>query len=668
MKRSLALALALVLLVGCGAPATTLAPQEPIAAAPPTATLVPSATPTQAATAEEPVVTATAPAAEATLTPTPTATPEPPAWTSHSNLDDVNDLLEASDGRIWAATSGGVVVWDLAAASHTLLRVEDGLPANDARAIAQTPDGAIWIGTSAGLARIEEGRVVGHLGSAVLGSADVQALLVDRDGRLWVGTQGAGAVRYDGESWQPLHFATSQQANNVYSLYEDGEGRIWFGGMGLARLAGDDWQVFTDKAVAGRGVLAIAADGIEADGGDQLWFGTAFDLVGYDGQTFTTHNFPGQALHTVRAIWRDGQERLWLGTEKGGAWIVDGRQWRQLTAADGLPVTAVRRFTTLHDGRLLLATDQGIYEQLRDGWRAYQVGGGPAGNDIRALLLDMDGVLWAAARGRPLSAYNDASWQEVGRPGEPRPMNVSALAQTPDGLVWAAEPGKGLWQVQGDTSRLLTERQGIASAQITGLAVDAAGALWVATLKGLSVWDGAEWRTYTTRQGLPANELALVAAGGNAAGQGIVWVAGIKGEVARYDGASWAIFGPGDGLPALRPASMAASGDGVVLGYGASRSTERQLAIYDGANWELLTPADGLPDGDPIALLDDQGWLWVGTSGHGLTRYADGVWSVWPSSGGPASGQVHALATDGQGVLWMGTSAGITRLDTALLD
>ena len=58
----------------------------------------------------------------------------------------------------------------------------------------------------------------------------------------------------------------------------------------------------------------------------------------------------------------------------------------------------------------------------------------------------------------------------------------------------------------------------------------------------------------------------------------------------------------------------------------------------------------------------------MGTSGHGLTRYADGVWSVWPSSEGPASGQVAALATDGQGVLWMGTSAGITRLDTALLD
>jgi len=668
MKRTIALLLTIILLSACGRQTPTVTPQQPLTATAelaPTvasaATLMPMVQPTEATAESTATVTVAAP--ESNLAPTIEPTREPVAWTSHSNLDDVNDLLETNDGRIWAATSGGVVVWNLASGSHTTLRVEDGLPANDARALAQTPDGAIWIGTSAGLARYEEERVVGHLGTAVLGSADIQALLADRQGRLWVGTLGAGAILYNGETWQPLHFSTEAWANNVYSLYEDALGRVWFGGMGLARLDGETWQVFTDKSVTGNGVLAI-----EATGDGQLWLGTAFDLVGFDGETFRPYAFPGQAMYAIRDIWQDAQGQLWLGTEKASAWLVQDGRWQQLNAESGLPVSTVRRFSTLSDGRLLLGTDQGIYERLRDGWRAYQVGGGPAGNDIRALLYDMDGVLWAAARGRPLSVYNGARWQEVGSPAEPRPTNISSLAQTPDGLVWAAEPGKGLWQVQGDEARLIGERQGIASAQITGLAVDATGSLWVATLKGLSVWDGNAWRTLTTQQGLPTNALTLVAASGDASGQSVVWVAGSRGEIARYQGERWTIFGADAGLPAVPPASIAASGEGAALGYGASRTTQRQLALYDGATWELLTPDDGLPEGNPTALLDDQGWLWMGASGEGLARYADGIWTLWAASDGPASAQVTALATDGQGVLWVGTSAGVSQVDTTLLD
>jgi ligand-binding sensor domain-containing protein len=58
----------------------------------------------------------------------------------------------------------------------------------------------------------------------------------------------------------------------------------------------------------------------------------------------------------------------------------------------------------------------------------------------------------------------------------------------------------------------------------------------------------------------------------------------------------------------------------------------------------------------------------VGTDGLGLARYADGIWERWTPADGLASGKITALATDGAGVLWIGSSAGLTRLDTTLLD
>jgi ligand-binding sensor domain-containing protein len=663
------LVLATLLLAGCAGVASPVQPsplpatpvEAPTAADAATATLTPAAA-DEDATARtptlEPIVLPVSP------TPTPSPTREPSAWTSYSNLDDVQDLFQASDGRIWAATSGGVVVWDLAAPTYTILRVEDGLPANDARAIAETPDGDMWIGTASGLARYHEGSIVGFLGADALGSADIQALLTDSQGRLWVGTRGAGAVRYDGENWQPLHFSTSPQANNVLSIYEDEAGRLWFGGMGLARLDGETWEVLNDPAVSGRGILAIATDRAGA-----RWFGTPFDLVRYVDGAFKAYSFPRQALHTINDIWQDPQGRLWLGTEKGGVWMVDGAEWRQLTAADGLPATSVRRFVVLPSYELLLATDQGILKQTRDGWRPYLVGNAPAGNDIRALLVDANGILWVAARGKPLSMYNGVLWQELGEAQSQRPNNVSALAQTADGVVWAAEPGRGVWRVQDQAATLLTARDGLASDQVTGLGVDAAGNLWVSTMKGVSRWDGERWTSYTQREGLPATESVVLAAGGDAAGQGVAWVGALKDGVARYQDGAWAAFGAAEGLPTARPLSMAADGEGVWLGYAATRvGAARQLAHFDGASWAFITAEQGLPAADPLALLDEAGWLWVGTDGLGLARYADGIWERWTPADGLASGKITALATDGAGVLWIGSSAGLTRLDTTLLD
>jgi len=664
------LLMAAIALTACGMPAPTSAPQESApthaALAEPTAT---AALPTPVTST--PMTSPLTPTATATQLPTetvePTVMPTPvpqPAFTSLTNLDDVQDLMQTTDGQVWAATTGGVVIWDIKTGEHTALHVEDGLPSNDARALAQTSDGAIWIGTAAGLARYQEGSVVGYLKADVLGSADVQALLVDSVGRLWVGTQGAGVVRYDGETWQPMHFSKSEQANNVYSIYEDAKGTLWFGGMGLARLDGDKWQVLADKAVSGQGILAIAADSTGA-----LWLGTNFGLMRYADARFKEYSFPKRAMNAVNDIWPDADGRLWLGTEKSGAWTLDGTKWHQLTGDnDGLSVTAVRRFLPLSGGGLLVATDQGLYSRADGAWQPYVVGGGPAGNSIRAMLLDKSGVLWVAARGRPLSMYNGESWQEVGQAGKQRPLNILSLAQTTDGAVWAAEAGKGVWRIQGDDAKLVTSRDGLASSEVTGLAADAEGGLWVATQKGLSRWDGDRWQTWSASDGLPSAQLAAVTAGVDAANRSVVWVGAAKDGAARYTGGTWTAFGAADGVPVTRPISMAADGEGVWLGYAQTRQgASRQLAHYDGQAWTLVTAAEGLPAADPLVLLDDQGWLWVGTDGLGLARYADGMWSSWSGADGLADNRVSALVADGKGVLWVGTNAGLSRLDTALL-
>ena len=58
---------------------------------------------------------------------------------------------------------------------------------------------------------------------------------------------------------------------------------------------------------------------------------------------------------------------------------------------------------------------------------------------------------------------------------------------------------------------------------------------------------------------------------------------------------------------------------------------------------------------------DDQGVLWVGTSG-GLARFQGGKWTSYTTANGLASDSVQYLVEDGRGDLWIGSNRGLMRL------
>lgn len=69
-----------------------------------------------------------------------------PQWTSYTNADLVADLLPVGDD-LWAATSGGVLHWNLADGTCMKYISEHGLASNRVLAIAVDGDVALWFGT-----------------------------------------------------------------------------------------------------------------------------------------------------------------------------------------------------------------------------------------------------------------------------------------------------------------------------------------------------------------------------------------------------------------------------------------------------------------------------------------------------------------------------------------
>lgn len=86
------------------------------------------------------------------------------------------------------------------------------------------------------------------------------------------------------------------------------------------------------------------------------------------------------------------------------------------------------------------------------------------------------------------------------------------------------------------------------------------------------------------------------------------------------------------------------------------------IVRFDGALFTNV--ADDLPNVHARVLLEDQdGSVWVGTSGGGVVRWRPGRIEAFTTTQGLAGNDVRALAQDAGGRTWVGTEAGLSVID-----
>jgi diguanylate cyclase (GGDEF)-like protein len=96
-------------------------------------------------------------------------------------------------------------------------------------------------------------------------------------------------------------------------------------------------------------------------------------------------------------------------------------------------------------------------------------------------------------------------------------------------------------------------------------------------------------------------------------------------------------------------------------------STLTGVVIFDGLRSSVLDGRHGLP-GETVSpmLLDRNDTLWLGMAGAGLVRrLGHGEWSSWRKENGLVHNSVWAIHRDSEGKIWVGTSAGLTLLNSS---
>lgn len=210
-------------------------------------------------------------------------------------------------------------------------------------------------------------------------------------------------------------------------------------------------------------------------------------LSKFDGENWVTyHQEDGVVNDWILSMTMDKQGICWIGTNRGGVSKFDGTHWTSFAQADHL-----------------------------------------SSSDIWSIAIDEQGNKWFGSSA--LNKFDGEHW-ETYTTGQ-----VAAIMPDKQGNIWLGTGSTGLWKLdQAEKLNHYVIPGKEYNGYIKTIAIDSQGNKWCSNGVGVSKFDGTDWTTYTTREGLPANEVSCIVADQ----QGNIWV-GTTNGLSKFDGLHW---------------------------------------------------------------------------------------------------------------------------------
>jgi ligand-binding sensor domain-containing protein len=308
----------------------------------------------------------------------------------------ITDLVVDADGVAYAATDGGGLLVLSADRVQTLAIDSKRLLSNEVLDIAEGPDGRMWIATDRGINivdPIQQGVPweVLDAQNTPLAFQRIKRMLPVPQGMWFLAEQDSLATFYDGQSWLPLS-AMKGMTGRLLDAAVDYRGYIWF--------ATDDglkvWDGVLMRTYAPPGNLSGNVYQALYSDADGMWVGTDRGLLRYQRYRWSLA-LPEISVHAIAAGPEGG---LLLGTDQGLV-RYDGSQSYLWLINLGEEVVRQPAVTSIaHDfrGRLWVGTNgHGLFRYYNRHWEQFDTATGLPTNIIRALAVDSYGEIWIAA-------------------------------------------------------------------------------------------------------------------------------------------------------------------------------------------------------------------------------------------------------------------------------
>ena len=570
---------------------------------------------------------------------------------------------------------------DVSQYAHTTWKSRHGFIKGSIFTMAQTPDGYLWSGARR-LACFDSTRSRPRWqppDGAQLPSQRIDPLLVARDGTLWIATDKGLA------SWRKGQLMTYPEVDGrrVDSLLQDAEGTLWFGVENPGRLC----AVRAAKTQCyGAGNFGQSIPALYEDHKGNLWVSSEAGLWRWAPGRPELYAIPGEAVKAHELLEDDKGALLMAASNSLG--VISGATEGLKQLVDGIirsyPLPGIAgqfkptRMFRSSDGSLWIGTLQGLLHLHHGRIDRFD---DLSGATVFRIFEDREGSVWVSTQDG-LDRFREFAVPTISANQGLSNAAVRGLEATPDGSIWiSAANGLYRWQdghvtvygkrsVPGQSGRR-DERDLIINERVTeisnsglrntayALGQDNRGRLWVGGREGVFYFDGGR---FLLAPGVPGGSIFSIA--GDGAGR--VWISNDEGLFSRTpEGAiqqiPWARFGQKHAAADLLPDE--AQG-GLWLGF-----VDGGIAyLRDGQVRSSYNAADGLGNGTVLALQrGSDGVVWVATAG-GLSRVRDGrVTTLTTKNGLPCDG-VSSVIEDDDHSLWLYMPCGIVRIARSELD
>jgi signal transduction histidine kinase/ligand-binding sensor domain-containing protein len=531
--------------------------------------------------------------------------------------------------------------------SHKAWTQQDGLPQDTIRSVAQTRDGYLWIGTDEGLARFDGYEFTTFdKAHGDLPSNSITALESTTDGALWIGTPN-GLTVYRGGKFRTYTVRDGLPDNSITNLEKDHTGALWaVAGISLSRFQNGRFTNYSP----GPQLPVTSVRAVFEDRHQQLWVAGFSELGKFAGCKFTPV-LPESALggHFINALAEDQQDNLWIGGNYGIMVLSPDGRIRQYGVNDGMPNPYVRALWCDRNGVIWAGTNEGLarFEGNRFVQRPEATP-----SQVRCLLEDREGDLWVGAS-TGLTRLRDDLFTPWGKPEGLPSDDPNAVFQDSRGRVWVGFHDTGLMLMEGGPRHVYTSRDGLPNNEVFSIREAHNGDLLIAARDGMARMHDGRFTRFQPKD--PLARFSVFDALEDSAGR--IWMA-TGGGLGELLNDRYAVVIPGEPMLIAAVVTLCEGSDGALWAgtYG------KGLWRIKGGDRRRYTTADGLSS-DAIRSLDRDadGTLWIGTYGGGLISFRHGKFQSYLQKDGLLSDNVAHVVNDGNS-LWLSTTRGICRI------
>ena len=367
----------------------------------------------------------------------------------------------------------------------------------------------------------------------------------------------------------------------------------------------------------------------------------------------------GLPQNSVTSIVQTPDGYLWLGTF-GGLARFDGSTFRMVRRADsaGSHTDRILSLAVAPDSAIWIGTEAGLLRYHGDKFEVYDVARGLPDDEVSAVHVDRDGILWiGTARGGVARRVAGSFVRVLAADGRPVPQVIN-FVESADGTLWL-NFANGMASIAA-RSRDVVRMESLGAPPRPMMVQDAGGGSWRGTANdGLFFVEPGKPRESLRQYALPDGNNRYRVRSLFADREGNVWVGTDANGLLLAQRNLFTTYTTTHGLSHSVMTAVMATSDGTMWAAtncgGLNAIDARQGTVR---TFKPRKPND--PTGDPcvFALAETpKGTLWAGTWGGGLTRIRNGV-EERVGLAGLRDSVVLALFADRDQSLWVGTNSG----------